>query len=473
MRVESWLGRAAAARPSALAVQTPTGSLTYRELALGAGAVAALLGERGVRGGERVAIDLPAGLDFAAALHGTLLAGAVAVPVDERLGAAERETVLAGAVAVLGAEELSALPEASRRAPAAPGAGAPPAAVPGAAAPVTHDLSSPAILIHTSGTSARPKPVVLSYGNLLWSALGSAVAIGAEPDDRWLCAMPLAHVGGLSILLRSAIRGSTAVVHERFETARVLRSLSDERITVVSLVATTLARLLDAGLREPPELRCALVGGGPVPDALLERAWAAGVPACQTYGLSEACSQVASASPFDVAEQGPETDGAGGAGARRPRGARPLFCTSVRIGADGEILVAGPTVAAESIAEDGWLHTGDLGSLQAVGTLRVHGRASETIVTGGENVSPVEVEQALAEHPDVVEAAVVGRPDGEWGEAVTAIVVARAGSATGSAELLAHCAARLAPYKVPKVIELVGGPLPRTGSGKLLRRALS
>jgi o-succinylbenzoate---CoA ligase len=144
----------------------------------------------------------------------------------------------------------------------------------------------------------------------------------------------------------------------------------------------------------------------------------------------------------------------------------------VRCAEDGEILVAGPTVAPAALAEDGWLHTGDLGGLDRQGRLTVSGRKADTIVSGGENVAPGEVEAVLEAHPDVLEAAVVGRPDEEWGEAVTAIVVARAGAGAEDAVLLAHCAAALAPYKVPKRIVLRAQPLPRTRSGKLLRREL-
>ncbi len=147
-------------------------------------------------------------------------------------------------------------------------------------------------MIHTSGTTSTPTPVELTYGNLLWSAFGSAVALGLDPEERWLCALPVAHVGGLSILVRSAIYATTAVVHEGFDTDRVLHALREQEITLVSLVATTLTRLLDAGLTGPPSLRAALTGGGPVPSALLERARAAGVPVVTTYGLTEACSQV-------------------------------------------------------------------------------------------------------------------------------------------------------------------------------------
>jgi O-succinylbenzoic acid--CoA ligase len=197
-----------------------------------------------------------------------------------------------------------------------------------------------------------------------------------------------------------------------------------------------------------------------VPHTLVERAGEAGVPVSLTYGLTEACSQVTTTPVAAL--------GGRGAVAAGP----PLFCTTVRIALDGEILVRGPTVAPHAPQDDGWLHTGDLGSVDPEGRVQVDGRKAETIITGGENVAPAEVEAVLEAHPGVLEAAVLGRPDPEWGEAVTAIVVTRAGEAPGEPELRAHCARTLAAYKVPKLIVLSSEPLPRTPSGKLKRREL-
>jgi O-succinylbenzoic acid--CoA ligase len=301
--------------------------------------------------------------------------------------------------------------------------------------------------------------VELTYGNLLWSALGSGAALDLHAGERWLCAMPVCHVGGLSILVRSAIYATTAVVHARFEADRALGALREERITLVSLVATTLARLLDAGLARPPALRCALTGGGPVGGALIARAVEAGVPLSLTYGLTEACSQVTTTPVRELARGGPSPG-------------PPLFCTHVAIASDGEILVNGPTIAPGAVAADGWLHTEDLGRIDALGRLHVTGRRSEVIISGGENVAPAEVEAVLEQHPDVLEAAVVGRADGEWGEAVTAHIVARPGRAPAAKELREHCAGALAPYKVPREIVLRDRPLPRTPSGKLARAQL-
>ena len=465
MIVEGWLPRAAAARPGGVALQTPEGAVTYAELLARAGAGAGELIARGAKPGRRVAIALPPGLAFANALHACLLLGAVAVPIDLRLTAAERERLTEGA-AVLVEEPL---------APSADRAGA------DRYATASHDLESTAVVIHTSGTTSQPKPIELTYGNFLWSALGSAVALGIDPRERWLCALPLAHVGGLSILLRSTIYATTAVVHERFDTAAVLEALMEQEVTLVSLVATTLARLLDvmpAGSERPPALRCALTGGGPVPPALVSRARAAGVPVSLTYGLTESCSQVTT-TPVAALDD---------ISAQPPNAGPSLFCTRVHIvdpsvdspdlqetlpnGQEGEILVAGPTVAPGSLAADGWLHTGDLGVLDSQGRLSVTGRKADTIVSGGENVAPAEVEAVLEAHPDVLEAAVVPSADERWGEAVTAIVVTRPGAALDDETLRAHCARALAAHKVPKQLSFVEEPLPRTRSGKLLRKEL-
>jgi O-succinylbenzoic acid--CoA ligase len=300
--------------------------------------------------------------------------------------------------------------------------------------------------MHTSGTTAAPKPVPLTAGNFLASALGSAVALGLDPNERWLCPMPLTHVGGLSIPIRSAIYATTAVLHGRFDTQAVLEALSDpgQRITLVSLVPTMLARLLDAGLANPPTLRWALIGGGPIPPALPDRARAAKVPVAPTYGMTEACSQIAT---FGW----------------------PLPGVDVRVQDGGEVEVRGPIVSPSAVDENGWLHTGDLGAFDDRGRLIITGRKADTIITGGENVAPTEVEGVLLEHPAVRDAAVHARPDPEWGERVVATVVLRNGATPD--ELLKHCEQRLARFKVPKEIRFAE-QLPRTPSGKLLRREL-
>jgi O-succinylbenzoic acid--CoA ligase len=277
-----------------------------------------------------------------------------------------------------------------------------------------------------------------------------------SPDDRWLCCLPLHHVAGMSIVMRSVIYGTGAVVHDGFDVDRVAGSLDADGVTLISLVTTQLRRLLAAGV-DLARPRAILVGGGPVPVDVLEEATGRGATVVQTYGLTEAASQVTTLSPQD---------------ARRKLGSagRPLLTTHLRI-QDGEILVQGPTVAPGCADEDGWLHTGDLGSIDDEGFLYVEDRLGDVIVSGGENVLPAEVEEVLLRHPSVADAAAVGRADDEWQEAVAAVVVLEPGAEASPDDLRRHCAQHLAGFKVPKRFEFTD-QLPRTAAGKLLRRRL-
>jgi O-succinylbenzoic acid--CoA ligase len=373
--IESWLERA---RPDRVAVEAPDGRLTYAELLAAARAAAG-----GLEG--RVEIEARPGLDFVVRLHACLLAGARAVPIDARLGAPERS--------VLGD---------------APG-----------------DL-----VVHTSGTTGVPQPVGLTKQDIEANARGVATALGLSDDERWLCPLPLSHVGGLMVVLRSAVYGTTAV----------LGPPDTPGVTLISLVPTQLARLLDAGAQPPS--RAVLLGGAAADPALLTRARDAGWPVAPSYGLTQTCSAATIGEIGDT-----ETSG------------RPIPGVSVTIAPDQEIVV-------------GSVHTGDLGRLDEHGRLIVLGRKTDTIVTGGENVAPAEVEAVLRAHPAVADAGVFARPHAEWGEAVTARVVLRPGAAATGEELRAFAAERLARFKVPKAVELAD-ELPRTASGKLLRRELA
>ena len=418
MPTEAWLTRAAAAHPGRKAV----GSMEYAELLRQAQSAARRIAAMGAAPGEPVALVLPPGQEFALAFHGCLLLGCPAVPVDPSRSEAERGELTRGCEVIVdgpleGHEDPAARPR-SRFEP-----------------------DEIAVVMHTSGSTGAPAPVELTYRNLWWSAAGSAVALGLDPEERWLCCLPVAHVGGLSILVRSAIYATTAIVHERFDTDAVLAVLTgEEGPTMVSLVPTMLGRLLDAGLERPPALRHALLGGAPAPDGLLARAQRAGVPVAPTWGMTEAASQVT-------------TFG------------RPLFCTTVGVTEAGELMVDGPTVSPSCERP---LATGDLGRIEPGGEVVVTGRASATIITGGENVQPALVEEAVESHPAVLECGVYGRPDPEWGEAVVAVIVLREGAEVDAAELGKWCRERLAPFECPKEFRFAGS-LPRTGAGKIDR----
>ncbi|MEA2431005.1 MAG: o-succinylbenzoate---CoA ligase [Thermoleophilaceae bacterium] len=379
----------------------------------------------GVGEGTRVALALPPSLEFAALLHAMPLLGSILVPINTR-----------DPQQAVDADILIDAPLTGQE-----------AEVPPRRQPSADDVW---VILHTSGTTAAPKPVELTYGNFRASAAAAQENLPLSADDRWLCVLPLFHVGGLSILTRTAFYGASAIVHERFDAEAVRAALESGDVTIVSLVATMLRRLRDAGLERAPALRAALVGGGPVPRDLLDWGADVGLPLLQTYGMTETCSQIATAPAGRSA-------------------ARPLPGVEVRIGDAGEILIRGPMVSRGALGEDGWLHTGDRGRHDADGFLHIDGRIKDTIVTGGENVAAAEVEEALVAHPAVADAAVVGRPDAEWGEAVTAFVVA---DGVGDHELVAWCRERLAGYKVPRAIVRVD-ELPRTASGKLLKGRLS
>lgn len=433
MKVQNWLSAAAAANPQREAVVAGQQRLSYGQLDERAVSAARRLRSMGVGSSDRVGVALPAGADFAVVMHGLIKLGAQVVPIDPAAPSDDDGlAVVIRDAADLGASEWQGDIEQEI------------------------DLDSVLCEIRTSGSSGAPKAVALTSANHLWSAVGCGMRIGMTPEDRWLCCLPVDHVGGLAILVRCAIFGATAVI-ERFEAERTAATLARERITTVSLVATMLDRLLDAGTTAP-QLRCALLGGGPAPPALIDRALASEFPIAPTYGLTEACSQVTTLIPDQVA-------------AKRGSAGKPIASTRIRIGEDGRIEVAGPTVAPGAAGADGWLRTGDLGRIDADGHLHVVGRADELIVTGGENVSPEEVEQVLIEHPAISDAAVIGRHDPQWQQAVVAIVVLDQPGDADSHQLRAFCRERLPGFKVPKRFEFVE-QLPRNAQGKLLRAKL-
>jgi len=443
------------------------------------------LATKGLQPGARIALLMESSLETVVTIHAALTAGAVLVPLNTRLLAAELRAPLEDSQPALLVADESLVARAYEAA-----AGVPTtrvlttlelaASVPRAVEPVAeHTIDDDCSVLFTSGTSGRAKGVRLSFGNHRASARAAVQRLEIAPDDRTLLCMPLHHIGGLAIVMRSAIFATTIVLHERFDAGAVTRALLNDHITQVSLVATMLARLLDQnpGLAAPPTLRCVLLGGGPIPDPLLAHAWRAQLPIAPTYGLTEAASQVATVSLSEAARFG-------------VRAPLPVADTTLRIvdpsgrprppGEPGEILVRGPQVmrgyldleASAHALRDGWLHTGDIGVLDAGGRLAVLDRRTDLIVSGGENIYPAEVEAVLLEHADVQEVAIVGEADPEWGQRVCAFVVPTPGAGLDATALLAHCRARLASFKCPRRIERVE-TLPRTASGKVQRHLLS
>jgi O-succinylbenzoic acid--CoA ligase len=393
-----------------------------------------------------VALDAPGGLEPVLWVWACIEAGVPFLPLHPRWTEAERRAVLADA----GAPPF--LPPH------------PPAAASGAAADAAVDAETPLAVVYTSGSSGRPKGVVLSRRAFVASAAASRANLGRRDDDRWLLALPPAHVGGLSILTRAWCDGSAVVVLEPgpFDEARVLAACAAHAVTLVSLVPTMLHRILARGLGFPPSVRAVLLGGAAASPALLAAAAEARVPVLTTYGLTEACSQVTTQRPGTV------NRGELGAGP-----ALPGVVVRVR---DERILVRGPTLASGywragplPLDADGFYDTGDEGRLDAEGNLHVLGRQSDLVIVGGENVRPAEIEALAAEVPGVALACAFGVPDAEWGERLALMVVPAPGAALEIAAVAAALAPRLARFKRPTLGAVVAA-LPTIGIGKIDRR---
>lgn len=351
---------------------------------------------------ERLVVVDAVGSAFVDALQRAWDDGDAVLPVDPRLPAAARAAVLAAARA----EE-----------PVEPG---------------------DALVVATSGTTGEPKAAVLTHEAVLASARATSRALHVDPSaDRWLCCLPLSHVGGLAVVARAVLTGTPLTVHQAFD-AGAVEAAARSGCTLTSLVPTTLARI------DPSRFRTILLGGqAPLADRPPH--------VIATYGMTETGSGVV-------------YDG------------RPLEGVEVRVDA-GEIHLRGPMLlrayrdGTDPKDADGWLATGDLGDLRD-GVLQVHGRRGDLIITGGENVWPAAVERVLSEHPAVAEVAVVGRPDPEWGQRVVAVVVPTDATAPPSLDELRPWVKQTLPaYAAPTAVELVRH-LPRTQSGKVRRASL-
>jgi fatty-acyl-CoA synthase len=456
---------------------------------------AAALAGLGVAAGDRVAWtggNHPSALET---LYACGQLGAIWVPVNARLAAPEAEYVLthSGASVAVHGRDHGGLADALRdrlpavrhwvaaETPLAGGAGSLPyEQLLADADPQRRDeavtLDDPCLVMYTSGTTGRPKGAVLTHGNMTWNAMNQLLGFDFAPDERTLALAPLFHIGGLNGTVNpTLLRGGCAVVVRRFEPAETLRVIEEQRVNSFFAVPT----MLDAMAREPgfvtrdlSALRTVGAAGAPLPLPTLGTWLDRGVTMQQAYGMTETSP---GATVLDSADAERKVGSAG----------KPVFFTDVRVlrpdgteaapGEVGEIVVQGPNVMAgywnepeqtAAVVRDGWYHSGDAGSLDDEGFLYVRDRYKDMIVSGGENVYPAEIESALLELDDVLEAAVIGVPDAHWGEVGLAVVVPAPGVVLDADDLRTRLRERLAAFKVPRYVELTD-ELPKTATGKV------
>lgn len=450
--------------------------LTYEALAARVRRVGMALAGAGARAGSRVGFVATANVETVVAILALAELGATLVPLHPRLTPPELDALAVDAALDLrlrahGTEALEDL--ASSACGCLGGVVRPEDVFPRAHAP-----GAPLAMVATSGSTGRAKLAVLSRRAFAASAAASAERLGWQPDDRWLVAMPLAHVGGFSIVTRCVAARRTLVLEPRFEASSVIEAIVRERVTLLSVVPTMLAALLDADgsgavLRS---VRAMLVGGDAAPRALLDECARLGVSALTTYGLTELCSQVTTQLPREpgvaMTGSGPALSGV----VLRIYGAEGVDAARGEV---GRVAVGGPTrmsgywqgTGAPLVTPfdaDGLFDTGDDGYIDSADQLHIEGRRSDLVVTGGENVSPVEVERALEDCAGVRRALVFGLPDERWGQVVACALVLAEDAPFDPERVAESIAGRLAPHKRPRRFCVVDA-LPMASTGKLDR----
>jgi fatty-acyl-CoA synthase len=491
MDLSSWIDRHAAFTPGHAALRFDGRTITYRDFAARIACSAAALQALGVREGDRVAWlgqNHPRMLEL---LFACARLGAMLVPLNWRLVPAEHARALGDcAPAVLFAESAfaEALGSAATRLPHRFTIGRPVAGWHDAEAlldaspplaPRSDDADElPVLLCYTSGSTGAPKGVLLTQRAVLYNAVNSTQMHDLTRADRVLTTLPLFHVGGLCIQSLPALHaGATVVLHAKFDAAATLAAIATERITLTVLVPAQLDMLLAHEAwpaTDVSSLRAISTGSMIVPERNYRGVHARGVPLIQVYGSTET-------GPIATYVIAPD--------ARRKAGSagKPAVHCEIRVadaegrdaaaGASGEILVRGPNVmrgywnaptATAAALAGGWYHSGDIGHFDDDGFLWIDGRRNDLIISGGENIYPAEIENLLAESPDIAEVAVVGRPGGKWGETVVAVVVPREGRVLSEGDVLRLLDGRVARFKHPREVVFVTS-LPRSALGKVRR----
>lgn len=474
-RIPHWLDKQADTNPDKLAIlHGDSTSMTFHQLRAESKKVARSLKGDGVQKGTHIALLADNEKEVPAFIHASSYAGAVLVLLNTRLTPAELSYQLEDAdVQFLytseslrdrgeqACEELSIqLHNLENLAPDDVEV----------ELEEEFDLDDVYTMMYTSGTTGNPKAVMHTYGNHWHSAISSVLNMGLHSDDRWLVCLPLFHVGGFSILIKSVVYGMTIEYLEKFDEKIVHQAIFNRGVTHVSVVTVMLRRLLQYSENEayPEHFRCMLLGGGPVPKTLLEQSAESGIPVFQTYGMTETSSQIATLAPSSALRK------LGSAG-------KPLSTAQLKVDAErdyevGEILVKGPMVSKSYYkrphSKEAFFRTGDLGYKDEEGFLYVVDRVKDVIISGGENVYPAEIESVLSSFPSVIEAGVTGVPHVKWGEVPVAFLVLKDGVRLDQGVLEEFLSNKLAKYKRPYAYYTVK-ELPRNASNKLMRRQLT
>jgi O-succinylbenzoic acid--CoA ligase len=414
------------ARPEALAVRFGGETLTYRELRVAAAQGAGALAAMGVGPGKRVALVGAPSLDWVKTFHAVGWLGAIAQPLSHKLPQAALDDLLARFAPdrVLVGAEL-----ALEKGDLHPGGLWP-------ESDIRMELAS-------SGTGGWPRRVSLDGRQLFYSAVASALRLGHSPEDVWLDCLPLHHVAGLSILLRCAWYGTCVALYDGFDVTRVQEEIQSGAVTQISLVPNQLERLLEQGLQPHERTRFLLVGGAPPSEKLLEDCARRGLPVAISWGMTETASQVATRTPGDLEPLA--------------AGCPPLSFVELEV-EGGALVVKGP------LAPGGRFRTSDAGWIRG-GRVGVTGRVDDLILSGGENVDPLSIEQVLGAHLGVEDVLVVGRDDARWGQRPVAWLVAAGESQPEDSALEAWCRERLPSFAVPDAFRWCAS-LPRTELGK-------
>jgi fatty-acyl-CoA synthase len=485
-----WSARRAELTPNRVALEIDGVPTTYGELNARSASAAGALASAGVSSGDRVGAYLGNSREYAEALLGCARLGAILVPLSTRLAPPELAFMAedSGCTALIYDGTLADAvrtfrPQTPVKASFVVGAGddASWESAVGSADPLEPRAIAPddvLAIFYTSGTTGQPKGAMLTHGNFFWTNLNMLISFDFSHDERSLVVLPMFHVGGWNVnTLPVWWKGGTVVLEKAFDPARALRLIAERGITSMMGVPTIyqmLADHADFASADLSSVRAFVCGGAPLPVPLIRRYEERGIPFIQGYGLTEAAPNCLALPPEDAVRK------AGAAG-------RPYFFADTRIvddsdrpvgaGGTGEVVVGGPSVMKgywnrpEQTAKalrGGFLRTGDVGRVDDEGYITIVDRVKDMYISGGENVYPAEVENVLAGHPAVAEAAVIGVPDERWGESGRAIVVLRANTSATVDEIKSFCFERLAKFKVPASV-VFAGVLPRNPTGKLLK----